>query len=64
MQFIIFLKDLFIYFRGGRGSGKGKERISSRLPLSAEPDLGLNLTTLKSLREPKSRVGRSTDFAT
>lgn len=44
----------------GAGRGRGRdgetERISSRPPLSVEPSTGLNLTALRPLPEPKSRV--------
>ena len=40
------------------GAEKGRERIPSRLQaVSAEPDVGLDPTTLGSRSEPKSRVG-------
>jgi len=45
----------------GLGRGRGRERILSRLHPSTEPDMGLDLTTLRSLPEPKSRVECSTD---
>ena len=45
------------------GHGQTK-RILSRLPLSAEPDVELNLSTLRSWPEPKPRVGGLTDWAT
>ena len=64
-----FLKDLFIYLRerkrestcGCRGSAEGEVvRISSRLPTSMDPRGRFNFMTLRSLPEPKPRVGCST----
>ena len=42
-------------------SGRGRERNPSRFQVSAEPNTGLNATTLGSQPEPKSRVVHSTD---
>ena len=45
-----------------RERDRERERIDSRLcAVSAEPDAGLNLTTLGSWPQLESRVGRSTD---
>lgn len=47
-----------------RERGRGKENISSRLPMEhggGGCGAGLNLTTLRSEPEPKSKVGFSTD---
>ena len=43
--------------------GKGKRESQAGSMLSAEPNLGLNPTTLGSLLEPKSRIEHSTDWA-
>ena len=43
---------------GERSRGKERETESEAdSPLSLKPDAGLDLTTLRSLPEPKSRVG-------
>ena len=47
----------------GRGRGRGTERVLGSTP-SLEPDSGLDLTTVRSRPEPKSRVGYLTDRAT
>ena len=46
----------FLRVVGQRGRGGGRERILSRLQARAEPDVGLNLTTLRSRLELRSRV--------
>ena len=43
-HFIYFFKDLFMYFRGERQRGRGKESPSDSL-LSVEPSVGLDPTT-------------------
>ena len=43
---------------------EGERESQAGSTLSAEPDTGLNLTTVKSWPELKSRVGHSTDWAT
>ena len=49
----------------GRGGKVQRERESQADSiLSAEPDAGLNLMTLRSWPEPKPRVGRLTDCVT
>ena len=66
----IFFKDLFICCREreksvpirGKAEAEG-ERISSRLPLSMEPNTGLDLMTLRSWPELKPRVERWTSWA-
>ena len=53
-----FLKDLFIYFRERwwrRGAEKEEDRESQAdIPLSMEPKVRLNLTTLRSQSDLKS----------
>ena len=44
------------------GAEGGGESISSRLPLSVEPDAGLNLSTLKSRPEWKPSVRLLADY--
>ena len=41
---------------GGGAEGEGERESQADSPLSMEPDMGLDLTTLKSWPEPKSRV--------
>ena len=57
--------DLFIYFREEereRAEGEEERENPKQIPwLSMEPNMELNLTTLRSRPEPKPRVGRSTD---
>ena len=48
----------FASWEGERG---GKEKILNRCMPSMEPDVGLDLTTLRSRPELKSRVGRLTE---
>jgi len=67
----IFFKDVFISEReheleGQRQGEKGERERETQADavLSAEPDAGLDLTTLRSGPEPKLRVGRLTDCAT
>ena len=48
---------------GGRGRRRGRES-SSRFHAEHEPNVGLDLTTLRSSPELKSKVGRLTDWAT
>jgi len=43
-----FFKDLFILREWGEGYKEKREKISSRLPLSPEPNAGFDLTTLRS----------------
>ena len=69
--YFIFLMFLYfiIYFERereqGRGRERGRERIPSRLcTVSTEPDVGSNSQTVRSWREPKSRVQRLTNWAT
>ena len=64
----IFFK--FIYFERERGREGGADREGEResqagstLPAQS-PTWGSNLRTLRSRPEPRSRVGRSTDWAT
>ena len=45
----------------GRGKQRGRERISGRLP--TEPNLGLDLTTLRSLPEEKARIRHLTYYS-
>jgi len=59
-DFRVFFKGLFLRQReresergrekeqGRERRGRGRERIPSRLPLSTEPDSGLDLTTPRS----------------
>jgi len=48
-----------------QGRGRGRERESQAdSALSVEPDKGLDLTSLRSWPEPKSRAGCLTDWAT
>ena len=50
---------------GGCGEGEDEKRESpADSPLSAEPEAGLNLTTLRSGPEPKSRVRHLTGCIT
>lgn len=49
---------------GGGGTEREGDSIPSRLPLITEPEVGLDLTTLRSGPKPKPRVGYSTDYAT
>ena len=76
-SFFIYFKCLFIYFErererksvskpaGERQRESERERIQSRLlAVSAGPHLGLDLTTVRSWPELKSRFGRLTDWAT
>ena len=49
---------------GERTEGEGERESSASSPLSKEPEEGLDLTTLRSWPEPKSRVRCSTDWAT
>ena len=44
-----------------RGRGRGRERILSRLHTQCRDDVGLDLMTITSWPEPKSRVRHSTD---
>ena len=60
---LFFLKNLFIHLREA-GEGQRERERGSRLPLSREPHMGLDLTTLGSQPEPKPRVRRLTDRAT
>ena len=55
-----FLKDLFIYeLREIKEKGRGRERESQAdSPLSVEPDMRLDLTTLRSGPEPKTKSQR------
>ena len=63
-MFIYILWERVCVLKQSRGREKGRERIPSSLcPVSAEPDAGLDLTTVRSWLEPKSRVRRSTDWA-
>ena len=61
-----FFKRL-IYFikreraRAGGAEGEEERAIPSKLQLSTEPDVGLNLTTMRSQPEPKPRVPPLTD---
>jgi len=48
----------------GEAEGEGERESQADSTLSAEPDVGLDLMTLRSWPELKSRVGRSTDWAT
>jgi len=67
----IFFKDLFIYWRetesthrrAGERGDREKETWADSM-LSAEPDTGLDLTTLRSRPKLKPRVRHSTDCAT
>lgn len=59
----------FIWERAQQGKGqvkgqKEREWEIQDYELSAEPDAGLELTTLKSWHEPKPRVRHLTDCAT
>ena len=70
-DFIYFFVCLFIWKRerereteraqalGGEGEGENLKETT----LSAEPDVGLNLMTLRSWLEPKSRVRHSAEWA-
>ena len=69
----LFLKKDYIYlferesereraWAGWRAEGERESQADS-VP-STEPNAGLHLTTLRSWPEPKSRVGRLTDWAT
>lgn len=40
--------------------GKGEKESQSASTLSAEPDVGLDLTTLRSWPKPKPRIGHLT----
>ena len=58
-------KDLFIFFRENTVGGGWEERDNlKQILLSTETNVTLDLMTLKSQREPKSRVGCSADWAT
>lgn len=48
---------------GAGGSGRGRERNSSRLPAEHGPDAGLDPVMLRSRPEPNPRVGCSADQA-
>ena len=48
--------------RGQKGEGERESQTGSTF--SAEPDVRLNLTTMRSCPEPKSRVGHLTDWVT
>ena len=51
------------YFRSGRLRERGREsQVES--PMSAEPNVGLNLRALRSWPDRKPRVGQLTDWAT
>ena len=45
----------------GRGRKRERKRILGRLHAEREPDVGLDPMTLRSLPEPKSRMGHSTN---
>ena len=66
--FFFFFKFVFYLF-WERVSQGGAEREADRIPSrlctpSTEPDRGLDLPTVRSWPELKSRVGHSTDWAT
>ena len=64
--FIIYLLKRFIWERDHEQEGqREREReIQADSMLSAEPDMGLDLKTLRSGPELKSRVGHLTHWAT
>ena len=45
----------------GEGQRERERESQAGTMLSVEPEMGLNLTTMRSVRELKSRVGRLTD---
>ena len=47
--------------REGGAEGEGEREFQTGSMFSTEPDMGLDLKTLRSLPEPKSRVGCLTD---
>ena len=60
-------KDFYIYFRKReqeKARGPEGEKSEANSLLSGEPHAGLDLRTLRSLPEPKSRVDHFTDQAT
>ena len=65
---IYFLKNIdFLYFRVKEPEGGQRERerkTPADASLSLEPNVGLDLKTLRSWPELKPRVGRSIDLAT
>ena len=53
-----------MHVKTGEGQrARGRENLRQGPRPSAEPDLGLDLTTVRSLLEPKSRVGRLTQLS-
>lgn len=61
--FTYFLKILYIYFRQWE-HGRGQREWDKQTALSIEPNVGLNLRTLRPWPELKSRVQCLTDWAT
>lgn len=63
---VVVFKILIIWEREREWSGRGEEDRESEADstLRAEPDAGLDLTSLRAPLELKPRVGHSTDRAT
>ena len=65
VKLFLFSFVIFIYFLAGGGAkGEGEQESQAGSTPSAEPDTGLNPTTLRSWPELKSWVGCFTNWAT
>lgn len=68
----LFKKNMYLFMRErkgvrtsrGRAKGEGKREYQVGSPLSTDPNGGLDLMTLRSCPEPKSRVRCSASWAT